>query len=127
VEIPTLTVGEAIGQRQQLHQKKVRVRGLLTFGREHSGLRSLGGPKVIDKDGRDEIWISFPAIRNAEEKTFVKEYHKAEVEIFGTFDADKHGHMSLYAATINTIEIAKLPPSIGDPKISAIIDGFRSP
>jgi len=110
VDIPTLSVDEAIHQRQRLHQKKVRVRGVLTLKREHSGLRSLDQPpKVSDKDGRHEIWIHFPTLKKTDWRTFGKEYHQAAVEIYGTFNADGHGHMSLFAAEMNTIEITKLP------------------
>jgi len=77
---------------------------------EHSGLRSLSESKVSDKDGRNEFWVHFPALRKSEAQTFTKEYHEAEVEIYGTINAYRHGHMSGFAAEINTIEITKRPP-----------------
>jgi hypothetical protein len=118
VDVQTLTVDEAIAQRQQLHKKKLRVRGVLTLRFEHSGLRSLGESKVSDRDGRTELWIRFPSLRKEDAKAFAKEYHQAYVEVFGTFNADDHGHMSGFAATISSIEITKLPPPTtghGDP------------
>ena len=110
MDIPTLTVDEAIAQRQQLHKKKVRVRGVLTLKFEHSGLRSLDQTRATDKDGRSEIWIRFPSLRKSEAQAFTKEYHQAEVEIYGTFNADDHGHMSGFVAALSTLEITKLPP-----------------
>ena len=116
VDIPTLTVNEAIAQRRQLHKKKVRVRGVYTVGREHSALESLSEPNVLDRQGRHQIWIQFPALRKSEVKHRPEEYHRSPVEIYGTFNADGHGHMSVYAAEINMIEITKLPPSPMEPR-----------
>lgn len=101
MEVPLLTVEEAIAPCRTLHRKQVRVRGVLSLAFEDHTLRPPGMRKRSREGAR--LWVRLPSVGKDKREAFKKESEDALVEIVGTLDADDHGHMRALPATIRDI------------------------